>query len=203
MRRTDISPARRPLARIAWAASLSLLLAGCISAKLVKLDRKTQLENQILGTFQRLEDDLILASSVRGARAASTLSPLQREAVAAMMSREFFRDDIEALKDKQVLGENRGGKLQLLITAGEPEELKRSERLVAEENASREIILRRVIQLNRELSDKDLPRLWRIFYSLNAGAAKNGHKVQLENGNWQVVRRSETAGPAGAKAAGK
>ncbi len=192
-----------PWARIAWAASLSLLITGCISAKIVKLDRKTQLENQILGTFQRLEEDLILASSVRGDRAETKLSPLQQEAVAAMMSREFFRDDIEDLKGKQVLGEGNSGRLQILITAGEPEELKRVERLVTEENKSREIILSRVIQLNRELSDKDLPRLWSIFHRLNAGTAQSGHKVQLENGNWQVVRKSQAANSGGAKAVGK
>ena len=49
--------------RVAALALLCTLGAGCVSLKPVVLDRKTQLENQILGAFQRLEDDLILASS--------------------------------------------------------------------------------------------------------------------------------------------
>jgi len=202
MRDTPRKAPRRGRWRAAGAAALALFLGGCVSAKIVKLDRKTQLENQILGTFQRLEGDLILASSVRGDRPAAKLSPLQQEAVEAMMSREFFRDDIEALKQKQVVGEANTGKLELLITAGEPEELARTKRLVAEENRNREIILRRVVQLERKLSERDLPRLWRVFYRLNAGAAKNGDKVQLEDGNWRVISGRGEGGADRAPAAG-
>jgi len=66
-------------------AALVLLASapGCVKLKPVVLNRKTQLENQILGAFQRLEQDLVLASSVRGAAASARLSPMQREALEA------------------------------------------------------------------------------------------------------------------------
>ena len=40
------------------AAMLSAAALGCVSLKPVLLDRKTQLENQVLGSFQRLEPEL-------------------------------------------------------------------------------------------------------------------------------------------------
>jgi uncharacterized protein YdbL (DUF1318 family) len=178
--------------RLSFAAAGGLLLlAGCVSVKPVVLDRKTQLENQILGTFQRLEEDLILASSVRGEGPQPALSPLEREAVEAMMTREFFRDDIEEYKHQQVVGETRSGFLEILSLPGEVEQAKRVKYLVEEENHSRKVILQRVIGLNRELSDKDLPLLQLIFYRLNVQTARFGDKVQRENGAWMVVQKRD------------
>ncbi len=55
--------------RVCWLpAACSCPCSGCPVVKPVVLDRKTQLENQMLGTFQRLEENLILASSVRAER---------------------------------------------------------------------------------------------------------------------------------------
>jgi hypothetical protein len=162
-------------------------LGGCVTLKPVILDRKTQLENQILGTFQRLEDELILASSVRGERAAPQLSPLQREALEAMLLREFIRDDIEELKGKQIVGEANTGMLAELTLPSDAEQAKRAKDLLAQENGARKIILQRVISSSRELSDKDLPLVQRLFYRLNAQTARNNERVQQENGSWMTV----------------
>jgi hypothetical protein len=168
--------------------------AGCVSLKPVVLARKTQLENQVLGSFQRLERDMILASSVRGERPAPKLTPLQREAVEAMMSRAFNKDDIDALKQEQVVGEAKTGKLQILAPPKEPALAKRVTRLVEQENRDREVIIRRVVQTNAKLSDRDLPAVWRIFYRLNLQTAQPGDKVQREAGNWEVRRRAGGGG---------
>ena len=118
---------------------LSLLLgAACVTVNPVVLDRKTQLENQILGTFQRLEDEVILASSVRGDRPADRLTPLEREAVEAMMLREFIRDDIEALKSKQVVGEANTGLLVLLTPPSDPAEKQQAQLIVREHRQRRD-----------------------------------------------------------------
>jgi hypothetical protein len=168
--------------------SLFFALAACISLRPVVLDQKTQLENQILGTFQRLEDDLILASSVRGDEPQNTLSPLQREAVEAMMTREFIRDEIEEWKEKQAIGEANTGYLEALSLPAEEEQAKRLKTLVDEENRNRKIILERVIDLNKDLSRQDLPMVQRLFYRLNVQTARSGDKVQLESGNWSVFQ---------------
>ena len=166
---------------------VACLLAGCVTFKPVVVDRKTQLENQMLGTFQRLEDDLILASSVRGERREPRLSGLEREAVDAMMIREFHRDDVDVLKSKQIVGEAKTGQLALLAPPSDEAEAKRVKQLVTEENRCRQVLLRRVIALGPNLSDKDLPELQRILYRLNAQAARPGERLQDEDGAWRVV----------------
>ncbi len=190
----------------ATVAGLTLIAAawGCVSLKPVILDRKTQLENQILGAFQRLEQDLVLASSVRGAPPATKLSPLQREAVEAMMIREFYRDDIDLLKQEQVVGEGNEGLLVLLARPEQPARAARVERQVKLENDSRTVIMRRVIQTNRDMTERDLALVRRIFHRLNAQTAGPGERVQREDGQWETVQAPEekpaqTAGKAGGK----
>lgn len=169
----------------------TLTLGACVTMKPVVLDRKTQLENQVLGTFKRLQDDLVLASSVRGAgetRAAATMSPLQRQAAEAVMQREFQRDDVDQLKADKAAGE---GKEALLVLLSAPEEAAaaaRAKRLVSEENKAREVILTRVIQLSADLKQADLPLVRRIFRRLNREAARPGHLVQRDDGKWEEVR---------------
>jgi hypothetical protein len=171
----------------ALASLLACLLCACVTVKPVVVDRKTQLENQMLGTFQRLEDDLILASSVRGERREARLSGLEREAVEAMMTREFQRDDVDALKSKQAVGEARTGMLAVLTPPSDEAEAKRVKQLVAEENRCRQVLLRRVIALGPDLSDKDLPELQRVLYRLNVQIARPGDRVQGEDGAWRAV----------------
>lgn len=167
-----------------------VLCSACVTVKPVVVDRKTQLENQILGTFQRLEDDLILASSVRGERREPRVSNLEREAIEAMMTREFQRDDVDALKAKQAAGEANTGLLVLLTPPAEPAEAKRAKDLVAEENRCRQVLLRRVIALGPSLSEKDLPELQRILYRINAQTARPGDRVQGEDGAWRTVTQA-------------
>jgi uncharacterized protein YdbL (DUF1318 family) len=170
------------------------LSGGCMTVKPVVVDRKTALENQILGTFQRLEDDVILASSVRGDEPPTRLTPLQREAVEAMMTREFIRDDIEAWKTQQAVGEAKSGLLEVLALPNEADQARQVQQLVEEENTSRKVILQRVISLSGELSEKDLPMVQLIFYRLNVQTSRPGDKVQLQNGNWQVIQRASGTG---------
>jgi len=58
------------------------------------------------------------------------------------------------------------------------------ENLVQEENADREVIMRRVIETSEDLSDKDMPRIRKMFASLNRDKARVGDMIQLENGKW-------------------
>ena len=166
-------------------------LAGCVSVKPVVLDQKTQLENQMLGTFKRLEEDLILASSVRGGRAEAKISPLRREALEAMMTREFNRDDIEELKTRHVVGEGNDGMLAIREAPGEAAQAARVKQLVKEENAARLVLINRVIQESRELDAQDLPLVRRMFYRLNLQTARPGDQVQQAAGKWVEVQASK------------
>ena len=167
-----------------------VVVVGCVSVKPVVLDRKTQLENQILGTFKRLEGELILASSVRGAgQTAKKLSPLEREALEAMMTREFNRDDIEELKTRSVVGEGRDGLLATRDMPAEAMEAARVKKLVQEENNARLVLMRRVIQQSPDLSAKDLPELRRIFHRLNVQTARKGDWIQRSDGAWEQAAK--------------
>ncbi|MCA9670484.1 MAG: DUF1318 domain-containing protein [Myxococcales bacterium] len=193
--------------------ALALLLAagaavGCVSAdiRVIGVARKTQLENQLLGTFAQLSKDVILASAVRGgaddvgaaAGKRAKMSPLQRRALDAMLRREFNRDDIDALKDKGVLGEGNDGMLKALITPKDAAARKDAERLVREDNDDRLVIMKRALDLSPDLGAKDLPLARRVFYRLNVQAARPGQRVQTESGSWQTVagQPAATGGPA-------
>jgi uncharacterized protein YdbL (DUF1318 family) len=104
-----------------------------------------------------------------------------------MMTREFHRDDLEALKAKNIVGEANTGLLALLTPPGDEAEARRVQHLVEEENRCRQVLLRRVIALDPKLSEKDLPELGRALYRLNARTARPGERLQGEDGAWRLV----------------
>lgn len=184
-------------------ANVGLLLAAavvasaCVSVKPVVLDRRTQLENQLLGRFGSLERQLILASSVRtkGGKGAprAVLSPLQKELVEAQMNRAFNADDVDLLKDQGVVGEGRTGLLVLAKLPAQSARAKRAKRLVDEENADRRTIMRVLVASSSELSERDLPLLRRIFFELRARTAKPGHLLENEKGKLEVAGTKQGA----------
>ena len=171
-----------------------LFVSGCVSLKPVTLDQKTQLENQILGSFERLNDSLLLLSSVRDTQPIPErkLSPYERETLQAMMNREFIRDEIDQFKDEQFVGEGKDG---LLILLNQPEDEIRNnklKRLVEEENRNRQVIFERIIQMGDKLTAADRSLVQLIFYRLQRQVAKPGWKVQLEDGGWHEVEIENT-----------
>lgn len=148
---------------------------------------RTALENQVMGSYKELEDDLILVSSVRaGAKQAKVdMTPGRRRALDARENQEFNRDDIDELKDKGVIGETSGGVVAMLPkAAGEAKDVHLAQVLVAEENRDREDIWKRIIEANENLSAKDLPEVRRTYAKLQRDTARAGQWVQDEGGNW-------------------
>lgn len=187
---------RKTIVTRIWSCEALLLVmalsTSCISVKPVVVDRKTQLENQILGTFERLNDDLILASSVRNASSHPASMPFRREALQAMMNREFNRDDLDALKRAGFIGEGRDG---LLVWLNEPkEDAIWNKQLVEQENRDREIVMNYIVHANAQLSENDLPSIRRIFVRLIAESAQEGDRVQREDGSWEIVKRAAPSG---------
>jgi uncharacterized protein YdbL (DUF1318 family) len=177
----------------------AVAIGGCLNVKPLVVDRQTQVENQILGRLQRLEAELILASSVRAGKPAAAadkkppaatkdaLSPLAKEVVEALRRRAFNADDVDALKDEGVVGEGREGLLVMLAAPSDKRAAQRAADLLARENADRERIFRGVVHLDPELSERDLPLVRRIFARLQRAAARPGQKVQGEDAAWQTV----------------
>ena len=105
--------------------------------------------------------------------------------IRAIQRASFNKDDIDRLKEQSILGENNLGGITLLAQDKvEPDQQAFVKNLVDEENADRDIIMKRVIETNEKLSEKDLPRVQKMFASLNRDKARVGDMVQLENGEW-------------------
>src|SRR3954470_5703370 len=90
-------------------------LSSLVDVNVQVVDEKTLLERQILGQYQGLEKDLILSASVRSIDTQGRLNPLpdyppgQRRALEALRIREFYRDDVDALKKEGAIGEANNG----------------------------------------------------------------------------------------------
>jgi len=178
---------------------LALLLSlGACAEKLVDVnvtivDQKTALENQILGSYEELGNDVLLLASVRSVDEEGKLKPATEipkgklTALRAMQRQEFNRDDIQEFKKSQVAGEGNDGLLKFFET----EQIKSDARfkefasaIIAEENEDRIVILKRIVATNENFADRDLPKVQKISASLNRDNAKPGEKFQQEDGNW-------------------
>lgn len=157
--------------------------------------QRTALENQVLGTYKQLDDDMILAASVRSDVAAipgaDTPPPsLKERALAARQNQDFNRDDIEEMKARGVLGEGIDGRLKLLPAPPRPSDidagyLALAEKLVREENADREVIWQQVIHTNENLSRQNLPEVRRSARDLLFEKAPRGHWFEQTSGEWR------------------
>jgi hypothetical protein len=168
-------------------------LAAC-SGPLVGVtvvDERTALENQVLGTYQELNQQVMLVASVRyidpkgQLKQTEELPPGKKEVVRALQRVSFNKDDINRYKTLGILGENNEGGITLL----EPEKIEPDQRafvenLVKEENEDRLIIMGRIIETNETLSPTDLPRVHKMFAALNRDKALKGERIQLDNGKW-------------------
>jgi len=111
----------------------------------------------------------------------------------------FHEDDLYAFKQLGWVGENNEG----LLTSFElnrnnlPEDInpdlkelakgyKEDEfnAVVAQINEARTVVMRRVIETNENLTESDLPSVYKIFGRLNAENAWSGEKIQMEDGSW-------------------
>jgi uncharacterized protein YdbL (DUF1318 family) len=184
---------------------VAALCAGCTLAR-VKVDvvsERTSLENQVLGTYNALDREMLLVASVRGIDTEGRVQPPprqsreQQDVLLAMQVLSFHEDDLQAFKQLGWVGENKEGLLTVFPMAREkvPKELKEfSDRYKEEEfrsvvgkiNAAREVVMRRVIALNENFTEGDLPAVRSVFAKLNAQNAASGEKVQAEDGTWKV-----------------
>ncbi len=170
-----------------------IALASC-SGPLVGVtivDEKTALENQVLGTYQELNQEVLLVASVRYINPAGRLVPQppmppgKEAAIRAMQRSAFNKDDIDRLKAEGILGENLEGGLTIL----QPENIPADRRafvknLVEEENADRETLVQRVLATNETFTPQDLPKIRRTFAALNRDRARSGDWIQREDGQW-------------------
>ncbi len=182
-----------------------LTIWGCTLAQ-VDVDvvsERTSLENQVLGTYNALDREMLLLASVRGVDADGEIrqppkhSREHKDAVTAMQVLSFHEDDLIAFKRLRWVGENNEGLLTPFAMDREnpPEDLRdfalrygeeEFNAVVGESNGARDLIMTRVIETNENLTAADMPEIRRIFARLNAEKAADGTRIQGEDGNWSV-----------------
>jgi len=178
-------------------------LSGCTLAN-VQVDvvsERTSLENQILGTYNALDKEMLLIASVRGVDARGNIRPApkhsqeHKDAVTALQLLAFHEDDIQLFKQLNWVGENQEGlltpfplskdhlkdNLQSFANRYKQEEF---DAVIQQINSARTLIMHRVIELNDNLSESDLPNIRQIFSKLNSENAKPGEKIQTQDGQW-------------------
>jgi uncharacterized protein YdbL (DUF1318 family) len=185
-------------------AIAALLLSGCTLAKvdINVVSERTALENQVLGTYNALSEDVLLVASVRGVSPTGKIdspakhSPEHQEAAQALENLAFHADDIDSFKRLGWVGENQEGRLTSFprdIPDQAPADLKgfaakysegEFRQVLDEVNRSREILMLRVVQTNENFTAKDLPAIRKVFARINRQNSAPGTKVQEDDGRW-------------------
>ena len=183
------------------------VFSGCTLAdvKVEMLSERTALENQVLGAYNALDSQMLLAASVRGVDSSGNInrppeqSREQEETIQAMQIIDFHADDLDRFKRLGWVGENNQGLIEPFAMDRDavPDDLKEfAQRYSAEEfdyviqkiNESREKIMMRVIYMNEDLRESDLPEVRTIFAKINAEKARPGEKIQDRDGTWQIKK---------------
>jgi len=185
----------------------AVFFSGCTLAKVDVnvVSERTSLENQVLGTYNSLSEDMLLVASVRGVSPTGKIdlpprhTPEQVDAVRAMETIAFHADDIETFKRFGWVGENMEGLIITFIRETpkvSSEELKlfaanyseaEFQQVVNEVNQAREALMMRVVQTNENFTLKDLPAIRKVFAKLNKEKSAPGSRVQEADGRWVTL----------------
>jgi hypothetical protein len=185
---------------------VGLLLGGCTLAKVDVnvVSERTSLENQVLGTYNSLNEDLLLVASVRGVSPTGKIesrpqkSPEQQDATRALETISFHADDLESFKRLGWVGENKDGLVTPFpreIPKNLPPDLKsfatlyneaEFRQVIDEVNQSREVLMQRVVQTNENFTSRDMPAIRKVFAKINRQNSAPGTRVQADDGSWGV-----------------
>ena len=190
----------RPSERFNWKAARTFasccvltIVMGCGGplVGVTVVDERTALENQVLGTYQELNQEVILVASVRyidpkgKLKQTHELPPGKKEVTRALQRISFNKDDLIRFKRLGLVGENNKGGVTLLS----PEKVSSEDKafldnLLKEENEDRLVVMHRVVETNEKLTPQDLPKVHTMFAALNRDKAVKGEWIQLENNKW-------------------
>ncbi len=157
---------------------------------------KTALENQVIGTYQQIEQDVWTLTSVRSTNSANKpeMSAEKKRVLEAVQGRKFNKDDVDEFLQNGYVGENNQGLLELRDQSklANDEELKsRVSRIIENENNFRKIIMERIVLLNEQAAQAGEGNVGKIFAKINQDNAKDGAWIQAENGEW--IKKGQVA----------
>jgi len=191
----------RLLALAAWAVACGCSLAqGLVGTRIEIKGGHRTLEEQVLGAFERLGEEVYSLAGVRSVDpvtgAATPARPMtsgEAEALAARRRMEFNRDDVADFLRSGCVGEGNDGLLVIFedklaeLRASDARQAQLVEEVVAEENADRLTVMGRIVQTNPELRGAEGPgAVGRILAAQRRQQAEPGTRVQLPDGSWTV-----------------
>ena len=151
---------------------------------------KTALENQVIGTYQEIEQDAWTLASVRSTapgKQQPTMSKEKKKVFEAVQGRKFNKDDIDEFKKAEIVGENNDGLLEIRNQSkldADPELKKRVVTIVETENGYRKIIMDRIVVLNESAAKAGGDSVAKIFAKINRDNSGPGTWVQNDDGKW-------------------
>ena len=119
---------------------------------------KTALENQVIGTYQQIEEDVWTLASVRSANSTKkpNVSAEKKRVLEAVQGRKFNKDDIDEFLEDGFVGENIQGLLEIRDNnkLEKDADLKnRVLKIVEKENDFRKTIMDRILLLNEQAAE--------------------------------------------------
>jgi len=178
-----------------WAALLIaiIVLGFSCSVKAPEVNitgEKTALENQVIGTYQEIEEEAWTLTSVRSTnpgQQAPVMSQEKKRVFEAVQGRKFNKDDIDEFKKSEFVGESNDGMLVIRDEEKLNADLDLKNRLttiVEKENGYRKIIMERIVILNEQASEAGATSVGKIFARMNQDNSAEGTWIQLDDGNW-------------------
>lgn len=164
---------------------------GCsVKAPEVKITgEKTALENQVIGTYQEIEQDSWTITSVRSTSPGkvSAMSDEKKKVLTAVQNRRFNKDDINEFKKDLSVGENNQGFLELRSSdklEQDTEYRNRVEKILEDENRDRRIIMERAMQVNEDIATAGEDAVLRVFAKIYQEESAPNTWIQLDDGSW-------------------
>lgn len=151
---------------------------------------KTALENQVIGTYQEIEQDAWTLASVRSTTPGNkqpAMSKEKKKVFEAVQGRKFNKDDIDEFRKAGIVGENSKGLVEIRDQSkldADPELKKRVIKIVETENGYRKIIMDRIMILNESAAKAGDDNVARIFAKINQDSSEPGTWIQKEDGTW-------------------
>lgn len=171
---------------------LTLLLIFLFSSCTVKIPdikitgEKTALENQVMGEYAKVKEDAWMIASERGAGDIKITAD-RKDIVEAVRDREFYKDDVNEMKIKSIIGENQQGQIELVDAEklGKLDPVFRNTVMLVleKENKARALIMQRIIETDVKFNSNP-EVVYESFFNMNLSESPQGTYYRNNKGDW-------------------
>ncbi|MDP6438242.1 MAG: DUF1318 domain-containing protein [Candidatus Brocadiia bacterium] len=180
-------------------------MSGLVGTRIEVRATARSLREQVLGSYDQMSGEVFLLAGVRAvdpltgeATPAPTVAESKKLALDALRRMEFNRDDVLAFKRLGLVGEAVDGRLVFL--ARQRSRLRREdpwffslvEDIVGQENADREALARRIVEITPSLQGEDgMKAVGAILAHKYRMESEPGTPIQLPDDTWTVKSSDE------------